>query len=110
LIRFDRVIHLAMTDSSVRLANLQAGAIDIAEYIVPTDAKTVEADKRLKLVVSEALGYHGITNNLANRSRYTPYGNDPRVRPTGVQYRPGEGAAPRSRRDDGSHAGASGGE
>ena len=58
-----------MPDSSVRLASLQAGATDIAEYIVPTDGKTVEADKRLKLVVSEALGYHGTTNNLANGSR-----------------------------------------
>ncbi len=41
-IHFDRVIYLTMPNSSVRLANLQAGAIDIAEYIVPTDAKTVD--------------------------------------------------------------------
>jgi peptide/nickel transport system substrate-binding protein len=75
------VIYLTMPDSSVRLANLQAGAIDIAEYIVPTDAKTVAADPRLKLVVSDALGYHGIVNNLANGPRAaTPYGRDPRVR------------------------------
>jgi peptide/nickel transport system substrate-binding protein len=80
-IHFDRVIYLTMPDSSVRLANLEAGAIDIAEYIVPTDAKTVQANPRLKLVVSEALGYHGITNNLANGpSANTPYGKDPRVR------------------------------
>jgi ABC-type transport system substrate-binding protein len=57
------------------------GAIDIAEYIVPTDAKTVEGDKRLKLVVSDALRYYGITNNLANGPRAnTPYGKDPLVR------------------------------
>lgn len=80
-IHFDRVIYLTMPDSSVRLANLQAGAIDIAEYIVPTDTKTVDADPRLKLVVSDALGYHGIVNNLANGPRAnTPYGKDPRVR------------------------------
>jgi peptide/nickel transport system substrate-binding protein len=80
-VHFDRVIYLTMPDSSVRLANLEAGAIDIAEYIVPTDAKTVQANPRLKLVVSDALGYHGITNNLANGpSANTPYGKDPRVR------------------------------
>jgi peptide/nickel transport system substrate-binding protein len=80
-IHFDRVSYLTMPDSSVRLANLQAGAIDIVEYVVPTDAKTVESDKRLKLVVSDALGYHGITNNLANGPRAnTVYARDPRVR------------------------------
>jgi peptide/nickel transport system substrate-binding protein len=80
-IHFDRVIYLTMPDSTVRLANLQAGAIDIAEYVVPTDAKTVEADPRLKLVVSDALGYHGIVNNLANGPRAdTPYGKDARIR------------------------------
>ncbi len=80
-IHVDRVIYLTMPDSTVRLANLQAGAIDIAEYIVPTDARTVEADPRLKLVVSDALGYHGIVNNLANGPRAdTPYGRDARIR------------------------------
>jgi peptide/nickel transport system substrate-binding protein len=80
-IHIDRVIYLTMPDSSIRLANLQAGTIDISEYIGPTDAKTVENDKRLKLVVSDALGYHGITNNLMNGKRAdTAYGRDARVR------------------------------
>jgi peptide/nickel transport system substrate-binding protein len=48
-IHVDRVIYLTMPDSSIRLANLKAGAIDIAEYIVPTDAKAVETDPKLKL-------------------------------------------------------------
>ena len=70
-----------MPDSSVRLANLKSGTIDISEYIVPTDAKAVQSDPKLKLVVSDALGYHGITNNLANGPQAnTPYGKDPRVR------------------------------
>lgn len=80
-IHFDRVIYLTMPDSSVRLANLKAGAIDISEYVVPTDAKAVQSDPKLKLVVSDALGYHGITNNTGNGPRAnTPYGKDPRVR------------------------------
>jgi peptide/nickel transport system substrate-binding protein len=80
-IHFDRVIYLTMPDSSVRLANLKAGALDMVEYIVPTDAKAVQADPKLKLVVSDALGYHGLTNNVANGpAANTPYGKDPRVR------------------------------
>jgi peptide/nickel transport system substrate-binding protein len=80
-IHFDRVIYLPMPDSSVRLANLKAGAIDMVEYIVPTDAKAVQSDPKLKLVVSDALGYHGITANVANGpAANTPYGKDPRVR------------------------------
>ncbi|MEJ0017830.1 MAG: ABC transporter substrate-binding protein [Acetobacteraceae bacterium] len=80
-IHVDRVIYLTMPDSSIRLANLRAGSIDISEYIVPTDAKAVQADPRLKLVVSDALGYHGISNNLDNGARAsTPYAKDARVR------------------------------
>lgn len=80
-IHLDRVTYLTMPDSSVRLANLQAGAIDMAEQIVPTDVKAVQANPKLKIVVSDALGYQGITNNVANGPRAQgPYGQDPRVR------------------------------
>jgi peptide/nickel transport system substrate-binding protein len=80
-IHFDHVIYRTIPDPTVRLANLQAGAIDISEYIVPTDAAAVQSDPRLKLVVSDALGYHGITNNLGNGpNANTPYEKDPRVR------------------------------
>jgi peptide/nickel transport system substrate-binding protein len=80
-IHLDRVVYLTMPDSSIRLANLQAGSIEISEQIVPTDVKTVEADPKLRIVVSDALGYQGITNNLDNGPRSKgPYGQDARVR------------------------------
>jgi peptide/nickel transport system substrate-binding protein len=80
-IHFERVIYRTIPDSTVRLANLRAGAIDISEYIVPTDAEAVQADPKLKLIVSDALGYHGITSNMANGpGANTPYAKDPRVR------------------------------
>ncbi|MDR3537986.1 MAG: ABC transporter substrate-binding protein, partial [Acetobacteraceae bacterium] len=80
-IHLDRVVYLTMPDSSVRLANLQAGSVDISEQVVPTDVKAVQADPKLKIVASDALGYQGITNNLANGPRSKgPYGQDPRVR------------------------------
>jgi peptide/nickel transport system substrate-binding protein len=75
------VVYQVFVDSSVRLANLKAGTTDLVEYIAPTDAAAVKADPKLKLVVSDALGYLGITNNLDNGARAdTPYGKNPLVR------------------------------
>lgn len=65
-IHFDHVIYQVLVDSSVRLANLKAGTVEISENIAPTDAAAVKADPKLRLVVSDSLGYFGITNNLAN--------------------------------------------
>ena len=58
-IHFDKVVYRVITDSSARLANLKAGAVDLVEYIVPSDAAAVKADPKLSLVVSDALGYRG---------------------------------------------------
>jgi peptide/nickel transport system substrate-binding protein len=80
-IHFDRVTYQILVDSSVRLANLKAGTVDLAEYVVPSDAAAVKSDPRLRLVVSDALGYFGITNNLANGPRANnPYGKNALVR------------------------------
>ena len=80
-IHFDKVIYQVLTDSSVRLANLKSGTIDLAEYIAPTDAAAVKADSKLRLVVSNSLGYFGITNNLANGPQANnPYGKSALVR------------------------------
>jgi len=80
-IHFDKVTYQVIVDSSSRLANLRAGAVNLVEYILPTDAAAVKADPKLRLVVSDALGYVGVTNNLANGKRAdNPYGKDARVR------------------------------
>jgi peptide/nickel transport system substrate-binding protein len=80
-IHFDRIIYQVFVDSSVRLANLKAGTSDITEFIAATDAAAVKADPKLKLVMSDALGYASITNNLDNGPRSnTPYGKNPLVR------------------------------
>ena len=50
----------------MRLANLKVGTVDLAEYVAPTDAAAVKADPKLRLVLSDALGYFGIINNLEN--------------------------------------------
>ena len=80
-IKLDRVVYLPIPDSSVRLANLQAGSVDLVEYILPTDVAAVRGNPKLKLVVSDYLGYQGITINVGNGPRaLTPLGRDSRVR------------------------------
>jgi peptide/nickel transport system substrate-binding protein len=79
-IHYDRVTYRIIPDSSVRLANLQAGTLDIAE-IAPLDADTVKHDARLSLVTVQSLGYGALTINTgAFPKAETPLGRDPRVR------------------------------
>jgi peptide/nickel transport system substrate-binding protein len=80
-IHFDKVIYQVLVDQATRLANLKAGTVDLVEFIAPTDAPAVKADPKLKLVVSDALGYFGITNNIANGPKAdNPYGKSALVR------------------------------
>jgi peptide/nickel transport system substrate-binding protein len=78
---FDEVVFLPIPDGTVRLANLQAGDLDMLERMTPSDAQTVEADANLNLVIAPTLGYQGIRFNTNNGPRSeTPLGQDPRVR------------------------------
>lgn len=80
-IKLDRVIYLPIPDSSIRLANLEAGSIELSEQVLPTDTDAVRNNPKLRLVTSDNLGYSGITINLANGPRAkTPLGSDARVR------------------------------
>ena len=80
-VKLERVTYQPIPDSSVRLANLQAGSIDLSEQIVPTDVPAVKANPRLRMAESDSLGYQTIVFNLANGPRAkTPAGQDARVR------------------------------
>ena len=80
-IHFDRVIYQPIPDSSVRLANLQAGSVDLVEYILPTDADAVKRNPKLRLVTYDGLGYQGITYNIGNGPQAdTPLGRNALVR------------------------------
>jgi peptide/nickel transport system substrate-binding protein len=65
-IHFDRVVYQPITDSAVEVANLHTGNIDLAERVLPTDVAEIKGDPNLRIVTSPALGYVGITFNLAN--------------------------------------------
>lgn len=80
-IHLDQVVYRTIPDSTVRLANLQAGDLDLIERLSPPDIPTVKGDAKLKLVDIVGVGYQGITINIANGERSkTPLGQDPRVR------------------------------
>ena len=80
-ISLDRVTFLPIPDTSVRLANLQSGDLDLIERPAPTDLNTIRNDPNLELPAAPSLGYQGVTINIANpEQRDTPLASDPRVR------------------------------
>ncbi|HYM74129.1 MAG TPA: ABC transporter substrate-binding protein, partial [Stellaceae bacterium] len=80
-VHFDRIVFLPIVDSTVRLANLQSGGLDLIERVAATDLDAARKDSRLKLASITSLAYTGISINLNNGERAkNPLGQDPRVR------------------------------
>ena len=80
-IHFARVIFQPIVNSSARLANLRAGAVDMDEWVIPSDVPTVNADPKLQLLSSPSQGYQSINFNLAHGPRASgPISKDARVR------------------------------
>lgn len=81
-IHLDRITYFSIPDSTVRLANLRAGALDLIERMLVTDIPTVRGDPKLRLVVpSPAIAYTGLTINLANTDQAkNPLGQNAKVR------------------------------
>ncbi|WP_062227575.1 ABC transporter substrate-binding protein [Aureimonas frigidaquae] len=63
-IGYDRVEYLILPDSTVRLSRLQAGDLDVAERISPTDLATVQGDDRLAIHQSPGLGVSHLFINM----------------------------------------------
>src|SRR5690349_14524891 len=77
----DKITYLPIVDSTVRLANLRSGGLDMIERLLATDIKTVRDNPKLKLISAVELGYQGLTINLSNgAAASTPLAKDPRVR------------------------------
>jgi peptide/nickel transport system substrate-binding protein len=80
-IHIDKIVFQPIPDTSVRLANLRSGGLELIERLQPTDLTTVRADKSLKDASIVSLGYQGITVNLNNGPKSNnPLGQDARVR------------------------------
>ena len=80
-INIQRVTYRPIPDTTVRLANLRSGELDIVERIAATDVASVRDDPNLQMQEAVGLGYMGIYANIANGERaQTPMGQDARVR------------------------------
>jgi peptide/nickel transport system substrate-binding protein len=80
-VHLDRVVYLPIPDTSVRLANLQSGDLDLIERPAPSDLPIVASDASLTVRSTASLGYQGMTINLSNPGpRDHPLSGDPRVR------------------------------
>ena len=67
--------------STVRLANLRSGGLDMMERLLATDIKTVRDDPKLRLSKAVSLGFFALLVNVANGAKAdNPLGKDPRVR------------------------------
>ncbi|MGU3576652.1 ABC transporter substrate-binding protein [Brucellaceae bacterium C25G] len=78
---YDRVIFLPIPDTTVRLANVRAGDLDISERTAPSDVPSIRTDSRLQLYEIPNIGYQGITINTGNGPKSEkPLGSNPLVR------------------------------
>jgi peptide/nickel transport system substrate-binding protein len=80
-IAIDRMVFRPMTDSSVRMVNLQSGQLQLIDQMATSDAATVKANPRLRLAQHDAAAYRTLQFNLNHGPRAeTPLGKDPRLR------------------------------
>jgi peptide/nickel transport system substrate-binding protein len=80
-VHIDRIIFLPIVDSTVRLASLKSGGLDLIERLLATDIKDVRADKKLQLATALELGYQGLDINVGNGdASKNPLGQSAKVR------------------------------
>jgi len=77
---FDRVTFMPIPDTTVRLANLQSGGLDLIERMAATDVKAAQADPKLQVLSVPGLGFMTLEFNVTGDNAKTPIGQDKRVR------------------------------
>jgi peptide/nickel transport system substrate-binding protein len=78
---FDKLTFLPIPDSTVRLANLRSGDLDLVERMAATDAGTAAADPKLNVLDVTSLGYISMYVNVGNGARAeTPIGQNKLIR------------------------------
>ena len=76
-----RLVFLPVPDTTVRVANLRSGQLDLIERMSPNDVEQVKANKALGFASVTSLGYQGLTFNIANGEKAKgPFGADKRLR------------------------------
>ena len=77
----DKVTYLAIPDTTVRLANLRAGDLDMGEEMAASDAAAIKGDANLTYLDAVNLGYLALYANVGNGpAADNPLGKDKRVR------------------------------
>jgi peptide/nickel transport system substrate-binding protein len=80
-VHIDRLVYVPIVDSTVRLANLKSGGLEMIERLLATDIGDVRADRQLKLSAALGLGYQGLTINVAKSdAAKSPLGQSAKVR------------------------------
>lgn len=80
-VNIDRITYVPITDSTVRLANLKSGQLDLIERALATDLKDIRGTRGLKVATASELGYQGMTINVGKgEAAKGPLGSDARVR------------------------------
>ncbi|WGF90486.1 ABC transporter substrate-binding protein [Marinivivus vitaminiproducens] len=78
---FDEIVYRPIPDTTVRLANLRSGDLDLIERTAPTDVPGIESDASLKIERVTGLGFQPIEINTGHGERAeTPWGQDKRLR------------------------------
>jgi peptide/nickel transport system substrate-binding protein len=78
----DRITYTPIVDSTVRLANLKSGQLDMIERLAPSDVSGLKSDSRIRVAKITEIGYQGITLNVgkSDMAKTTAIGKDARVR------------------------------
>ena len=77
----DKVTYLPIPDTTVRLANLRSGDLDMIERVAASDVGTVKGDPNLVYADAIGTGWLGVYANVGNGARAdNPMGKDKRLR------------------------------
>jgi len=79
-IGYDTVQYLYIPDSTVRLSRLQAGDLEIAERIAPTDLGAVRGNPALSLHTSPGLAVSHLMINVGNSEKGGALGKEAKLR------------------------------
>ncbi len=80
-VHIDRIVYRPIQDSTVRLANLKSGQLDLLERLLATDVDEVKKDPKLRLATGTEMGYQGVTFNINNGDKSNnPLGRNWKVR------------------------------
>jgi peptide/nickel transport system substrate-binding protein len=80
-VTFPQITYLPIPDTTVRLANLQAGQLDLVERLSPSDMASIRSDRRFAVAAVTSLGYQTIAFNTGNGDKAkNPFAVDARLR------------------------------